>query len=47
MDAFHRYTPLDPEAKDNIAAGAIALVNESALDLKKKLQRVEKVGERA
>lgn len=47
MDAFHMYTPLDPEAKDNIASGAIALVHESAPDLKKKPQRVERLGERA
>lgn len=47
MEAFRQYTPMDPEAPENTAAIVMAFVNQAAPDLKRKLQRVERLGERS
>lgn len=47
MEAFRQYTPMDPEAPENTAAIVMAFVNQAAPDVKRKLQRVERLGERS
>ena len=40
MEAFHTYTPMDPEAPESRAAVVIAFVNQLAIDIRKKLQKI-------
>lgn len=46
MEAFQLFTPLDPEAVESMAAIIMAFVNQSAPEIKKKLQKLERLGER-
>ncbi|XP_057343520.1 uncharacterized protein LOC130679193 [Manis pentadactyla] len=46
MEAFRQYTPMDPEAPENRAAIVMAFVNQAAPYIKRKLQRVERLGEK-
>lgn len=41
MEAFRRYTPFDPTSEGQRASVAMAFIGQSALDIKRKLQRVE------
>lgn len=41
MEAFRRYTPFDPTSEGQRASVAMAFIGQSALDIKKKLQRLE------
>ncbi|XP_053446530.1 uncharacterized protein LOC128585432 [Nycticebus coucang] len=41
MDAFRRYTPFDPTSEGQRASVAMAFIGQSALDIRKKLQRIE------
>ena len=45
IEAFRQHTPMNPEAPEIKAAIIMAFVNQAAPDIKKKLQRVEKLGE--
>lgn len=46
MEAFRQYTPMYPESKETKAAVVMAFTNQSAPDIHRKLQRLEKVGEK-
>ena len=41
MEAYRRYTPFDPTSESQQAAVAMAFIGQSALDIKRKLQRLE------
>lgn len=47
MEAFHTYTPMDPEALGSKAAVIMAFVNQSAADIRRKLQKIDSLGERS
>ena len=47
IEAFRQYTPMNPEALETKAAIIMAFVNQAAPDMKKKLQRVERLGEKS
>ena len=47
IEAFRQYTPMNPEAPETKAAIIMAFVNQAALNIKKKLQRVERLGEKS
>ncbi|XP_054546762.1 uncharacterized protein LOC129145082 isoform X1 [Talpa occidentalis] len=47
MEAFRQYTPMDPEATENRAAVVMAFVNQAAPDIKQKLQRIDRLGEKS
>nr|XP_036869813.1 uncharacterized protein LOC118971633 [Manis javanica] len=47
IEAFRQYTPMDPEAPENRAAIVMAFINQATQDIEKKLQRVERLGERS
>ena len=47
MEAFRQYTPMNPEAPETKAAIIMAFVKQAAPDIKKKLQRVERLGEKS
>ncbi|KAK1339569.1 hypothetical protein QTO34_018122 [Cnephaeus nilssonii] len=47
MEAFRTYTPMDPEAPNNRAAVVMAFVNQSATDIRRKLQKVDRLGEKS
>lgn len=40
MEAFRTYTPIDPEAPENEAAIVRAFINQSATDIRRKLQKI-------
>ena len=46
MEAFRQYTPMDPEAEGTQAALIMHFVNWAAPDIRKKLQRLECLGEK-
>ena len=46
MEAFRQYTPMDPEAEGTQAALIMHFVNQVAPDIRKKLQRLERLGEK-
>ena len=46
MEAFHTYTPMDPEAPESKAAVIMAFVNQSAVDIRRKLQKIDRLGEK-
>uniref|UniRef100_A0ABI7YNZ7 Core shell protein Gag P30 domain-containing protein n=1 Tax=Felis catus TaxID=9685 RepID=A0ABI7YNZ7_FELCA len=46
MKAFRTYTPMDPEAPESKAA-VMAFVNQSAIDIRKKLQKIDRLGEKS
>ena len=41
MKAFRQYTPIDPQAEESRAAVLLAFVNQAALDIRRKLQKIE------
>ena len=41
MEAFRQYTPMDPQAEESRAA----VVNQAAPDIRRKLQKIEGLGE--
>ena len=45
MEAFRQYTPMDPQAEESRAAVLLAFVNQAAPDMRKKLQKIEGLGE--
>ena len=45
MKAFRQYTPIDPQAEESRAAVLLAFVNQAAPDIRKKLQKIEGLGE--
>ncbi|CAD7683223.1 unnamed protein product [Nyctereutes procyonoides] len=47
IEAFRQYTPMNPEAPETKAAIIMAFVNQATPDIKKKLQRVERLGEKS
>ncbi|CAD7685965.1 unnamed protein product [Nyctereutes procyonoides] len=47
IEAFRQYTPMDPEAPETKAAIIMTFVNQAAPGIKKKLQRVERLGEKS
>lgn len=47
MEAFCTYTPIDPEAPESKAAVLVAFVNQSAADIRRKLQRIDRLGEKS
>ncbi|XP_023604781.1 uncharacterized protein LOC102433354 [Myotis lucifugus] len=47
MEAYRTYTPMDPEAPENKAAVVMSFINQSAIDIRKKLQRIDRLGEKS
>ncbi|XP_058556932.1 uncharacterized protein LOC131495802 [Neofelis nebulosa] len=47
MEAFCTYTPMDPEAPESKAAVIVAFVNQAAIDIRKKLQKIDRLGEKS
>uniref|UniRef100_A0A8C0LZT6 Core shell protein Gag P30 domain-containing protein n=1 Tax=Canis lupus familiaris TaxID=9615 RepID=A0A8C0LZT6_CANLF len=47
IEAFRQYIPMNPEAPETKAVIIMAFVNQAAPDIKKKLQRVERLGEKS
>ena len=45
MEAFRQYTPTDPQAEESCAAVLLAFVNQAAPDIRRKLQKIEGLGE--
>ena len=45
MEAFRQYTPMDPQADESPTAVLLAFVNQAAPDIRRKLQRIERLGE--
>ena len=45
IKAFRQYTPMDPQADESRAAVMLAFVNQAAPDIKKKLQKIERLNE--
>ncbi|KAG3293657.1 hypothetical protein H1C71_036156, partial [Ictidomys tridecemlineatus] len=41
MEAYRRYTPFDPQAEDQKASVTMAFIGQAALDIKRKLQRLD------
>ncbi|XP_070279820.1 uncharacterized protein [Myotis yumanensis] len=47
MEAYHTYTLMNPEAPESKAAVIMSSVNQSAADIRKKLQKVDRLGEKS
>ena len=47
MEAFRQYTPMDPQADESRAAVMLAFVNQAAPDIRRKLQKRERLGEQS
>ena len=47
MEAFRQYTPVDPEAEGTQAALIMHFVKQAAPDIRKKLQKLERLGEKS
>ena len=47
MEAFRQYTPVDPEAEGTRASLIMHFVNQAAPDIRKKLQKLECLGEKS
>ena len=45
MEAFRQYTPMDPQTEESRAAVLLAFVNQAAPDIRRKLQKIEGLGE--
>ena len=45
MEAFRQYTPMDPQAEESHTAVLLAFVNQAAPDIRRKLQKIEGLGE--
>ena len=47
MEAFRQYTPMDPQADESHAAVILAFVNQAAPDIRRKLQKIDRLGEQS
>ena len=47
MEAFRQYMPMEPQADESRAAVLLAFVNQAAPDIRRKLQRIEGLGEQS
>ena len=47
MEAFRQYSPMDPQADESQAAVMLAFVNQAAPDIRRKLQKIERLGEQS
>lgn len=47
QEAFRRYTPYDPESQENAAALTLAFISQAAPDIRRKLQKLECLGEKS
>ena len=47
MEAFRQYTLMDPQADESRAAVMLAFVNQAAPDIRRKLQKIERLGEQS
>ena len=47
MEAFRQYTPMDPQADESRVAVMLAFVNQAAPDIRRKLQKIERLGEQS
>ena len=47
MKDFRQYTPMDPQADESRAAVMLAFVNQAAPDIRKKLQKIERLHEQS
>ena len=47
MEAFRQYTPMNTQADESRAAVLLAFVNQAAPDIRRKLQRIERLGEQS
>ena len=45
MEAFRQYTPMDPQAEESRTTVLLAFVNQAAPDIRRKLQKIEGLGE--
>ena len=45
MEAFRQYTPVDPQAEESHTAVLLTFVNQAAPDIRRKLQKIEGLGE--
>ena len=45
MEAFRQYTPIDPQAEESRTAVLLVFVNQVAPDIRRKLQKIEGLGE--
>ena len=46
MEAFCKYTPMDPESPETKTVVSLVFFNQAAPDIKRKLQRVERLREK-
>ncbi|ERE86981.1 putative Gag polyprotein [Cricetulus griseus] len=46
QEAFRRYTPHDPEAGESQTTVMFAFINQAAQDIKRKLQSIDRLGEK-
>lgn len=46
LEAFCTYMPMDPEAPENKSAFILAFVNQSVLDIRCKLQKLDRLANR-
>ena len=47
MDSFRQYTPMDPEAEDTRSALMMHFINQSAPDIRKTLQKIDRLDEKS
>ena len=47
METFRQYTPMDPQANESHAAVTLAFMNQAAPDIRRKLQKIERLGEQS
>lgn len=47
MEAFCKYTPMDPESPETKTVVSLVFFNQAAPDIKKKLQGLERIGEKS
>ena len=47
MKAFRQYTPMDPQADESQVEVMLAFVNQAAPDIRRKLQKIERLGEQS
>ena len=47
MEAFRQYTPMDPQADESRVAVMLAFINQAAPDIRKKLQKIERLNEQS
>ena len=45
LEAFRQYTPMDPQAEESRTAVLLVFVNQAVPDVRKKLQKIERLGE--